>query len=179
MPENIAQAAASTESSKVNNDNQAQSQKNATDSLKDQCNDYLKSSCSKKDGKLEFNQKAAIEKLELSKELITNTELRLKVDNLVDQIKQTDPQRISSLQQLQELVEQAFQKPVSLQMGDQDLAVNISFQAAENPFKVNNPFAPKIIEKMNKTSETNWQKDRTASTEAEASSFDSKTNFLL
>ena len=138
--------------------NETSKQQSSTDQVKDQCYGDLKSSSSKKENNIELDKNHAVEKLSFQKELTSDVGLKAKIDNLIEMVRQVDPKQVTQFSDLQELIDKAFQKPAQMFQTDSEFAVTISNAVAENPFHVNNPFAPKPVSKSNSTSQIDWQK---------------------
>ncbi len=151
--------ASNIEASKVAQESsQTSKQQSSEDQVKEQCYDALKSSSSKKENNIELDKNHAVEKLSFQKEMTSDLAVKAKIDNLIEMTRQVDLKQITQLADLQNLVDKAFQKPAQMFQTDTEFAVTISNAVAENPFRVNNPFAPKPVSKSNSTSQIDWQK---------------------
>ena len=149
------------ESSKLN-PKEAEQKQSAEEDTQAKCLDSLKNSVDKSTNQL--NKDQAIEKLNFTKETVESTDLKLKIDNLVETIKQTNPKEMVELTRLQSMITEAFQKQVTFnQEISEGLAVTLNAEK-NNPFKLDNPFAPKIITKTKEAS----QKERPTKQEEEA-----------
>ncbi|MFA5878909.1 MAG: hypothetical protein WC860_01905 [Candidatus Margulisiibacteriota bacterium] len=150
------------EASKLNPDETSKKQ-NQEDDAQSKCVDALKNSVDK--NKSELNKTQAIEKLDFTKETLNSTELKRQVDNLIEVVKQTNPKDMVQLTELQNLVNQAFQNKVTLnQEINEGLNVTLN-AAANNPFKLDNPFAPKIITKTKEATQADLQKEKNVKSE--------------
>lgn len=150
QPESVSSSHAS---SQIQSQEEAKRESNTKDrEAQSQCEDCLKSSKVKsQDGKVGFNKTEAIEKLDLLKQTIEKVDIKDKIEALKDQVHQADTHLLSDPIKMKNLVDQVFQSTQqSVEKMEASQMALLSDSA--NPFKVDNPFAAKVIQKTTQSS---------------------------
>ena len=113
------------------------------DSLKQETEKALKQSLKHSINGSEFNHSLAVDQLTLLREASPTPELQDKLTKLIELIQHTNPQQLLQIGQLQGLIETAFAHEAQPEVEFDGVNVTLN-QQQQNPFKIQNPFAPKV-----------------------------------
>jgi hypothetical protein len=128
------------------------------------CRECLKSSILTKSSQRKLNIEEAIQKIELVEQSAPKN-LRGKLKNLITQLTNTDPSGLASSKSIDQLLTKVFQNPTATQPSMQAQSVQASLHSGhrKNPFKQENPFAPKPlkVQTLAKSTNQNTNKPKT------------------
>jgi hypothetical protein len=147
----------------INNSSEKNSkeQPSITQGYKDSCQECLSSSLSTQTGKTRLNIDEAIQKIELVKEAIPEN-LKDKLHKLMTELKTANPEELNNKEKIKLLLNKTFQDQTQVQNNIQAQASQAALHTSDkkNPFKTENPFAPKPIKKIKKTNKSSLQKEQ-------------------